>query len=132
MRIALCFSGQPRTWEQCYPTWMKLAKGLKKKLQADSVDIFCHAWNFNTTPNAALAHLGDPNRPKDLDDFLTVKSSLLDADERKRFSECLTPQRLVFETEKSSKRKFVDTNERAEQHINEHGEPVLAWVASQF
>jgi hypothetical protein len=44
-RIAICFSGQPRTWRKCYETWRQF-------LDIDQADIFCHLWNFNTKPNS--------------------------------------------------------------------------------
>jgi len=47
-RIAVCFSGQPRTWRKCVDSWQKnLFAGLE-------VDVFCHIWDFNTPPNSIM------------------------------------------------------------------------------
>jgi hypothetical protein len=47
MRIALCVSGQPRTWEKCYTSWFNLVSHL------GDVDVFCHLLDFNTLPSVS-------------------------------------------------------------------------------
>lgn len=42
-RIAICFSGQLRTWKHCYNNY--------KNILTDQCDIFCHFWDYNTKPN---------------------------------------------------------------------------------
>jgi len=44
-RIAICFSGQPRTWRKCIESWQK-----NLFAELENVDIFCHIWDFNTPP----------------------------------------------------------------------------------
>ncbi len=51
MRIALCVTGQPRTWKRCYQTWIDAVSHLGE------VDIFYHMWDFNTHPNMAASLL---------------------------------------------------------------------------
>jgi hypothetical protein len=47
-RIAVCFSGQPRTWRKCVESW-------KENLFANTeMDVFCHIWDFNTLPNSII------------------------------------------------------------------------------
>ena len=53
MRIALCFSGQLRTWRKTITQFKKFISILEDK--GHSVDVFCHMWNFNTYPNS-IAH----------------------------------------------------------------------------
>jgi hypothetical protein len=48
-KIALCFSGQPRTWRKCISTWHNI---LIQNDRLDNVDVFCHVWDFNTKSNA--------------------------------------------------------------------------------
>jgi hypothetical protein len=48
-RIAVCFSGQPRTWKKCTNTWNSI---LQHHGQATQIDVFCHLWDFNTVSNA--------------------------------------------------------------------------------
>jgi hypothetical protein len=54
MKIAVCLSGQPRTWRQCYDTWNFLFKDLKKNENLRETDIevdyFIHTWDFNSKP----------------------------------------------------------------------------------
>jgi hypothetical protein len=49
MKIALCFSGQLRTWRKTMPQFKKFMGILEDK--GHSVDVFCHMWNFNTYSN---------------------------------------------------------------------------------
>lgn len=42
-KIAICFSGQLRTWKNCIHTFNKLIP--------KNADIFCHFWDYNTKPN---------------------------------------------------------------------------------
>ena len=51
MKIALCISGQPRTWKRCYQSWFDAVSHLGE------VDVFYHMWNFNTLPNFAAGFL---------------------------------------------------------------------------
>jgi hypothetical protein len=44
-RIAVCFSGQPRTWRKCVESWKENLFGHLE------MDVFCHTWDFNTPPN---------------------------------------------------------------------------------
>lgn len=43
-RIALCFSGQPRTWAKCYENWKQTFSHLGQ------IDHFFHFWDYNTNP----------------------------------------------------------------------------------
>jgi hypothetical protein len=51
-KIALCFSGQPRTWRKCAQSW-------RDNLLRANTDVFCHLWTANTLPNAIAG--GQPN-----------------------------------------------------------------------
>jgi hypothetical protein len=64
-RIAICFSGQLRTWKNCVETW--------KNIIPDSADIFCHFWDYNTSPN----WINDGKNPqfidsKEISEFLDI------------------------------------------------------------
>ena len=52
-RIAICFSGQLRTWEQSRETWEQFFVKIKEKTGI-TVDVFFHAWNFNSSPLSVL------------------------------------------------------------------------------
>lgn len=47
LKAAFCFSGQLRTWRECYPTWQRLFEYFDTP-----PDIFCHVWDFNTPPHS--------------------------------------------------------------------------------
>ena len=54
MRIALCISGQPRTWERCYRNWVdNIMPGVEK-------DVFFHLWDYNSLPSIINTIPGAP------------------------------------------------------------------------
>lgn len=53
MRVAICMSGQLRTWKKCYKSVQELIKCLNH-----DVDIFCHAWNFDSVPRLTVSRTG--------------------------------------------------------------------------
>lgn len=48
-KIAICFSGQVRTWRKCVDTWIHI---LEHEGSRDNIDVFCHFWDFNSVPNS--------------------------------------------------------------------------------
>ena len=54
MKVAICISGQLRSWEDCYETWIKLVNNIKTHPNFIDKDIefdyFFHIWDFNTIP----------------------------------------------------------------------------------
>lgn len=70
--IAICISGQPRTWRSALPTW--------KNIFANA-DVFCHLWNFNTSSTATGLDdkvVLDKSEILDLLSFLKPKSFIID------------------------------------------------------
>ena len=62
-RVAVCFSGQPRTWRQVFPSWSSFLKN-----DQYHIDVFCHAWDYNTasanlykSPEPVKLHVGELN-----------------------------------------------------------------------
>lgn len=53
MRVAICLSGQLRTWKKCSKSVQKLIKYLN-----NNVDIFCHTWNFDNDPRLTISRTG--------------------------------------------------------------------------
>ncbi len=64
IRIAVCFSGQLRTWEKCIDGWLLFFEDLKRIHNA-KIDIFCHLWDHNALPHNII----------DSDDYRGTKSS---------------------------------------------------------
>jgi hypothetical protein len=131
MKVAFCLSGQTRTWEKCYPTWKNFEKKLCNLLGISHVDYFCHAWDFNTPPHAVLAATGGPS--KDIvDDYLTVKGTVISNNEQEKFLKTINPINYIFETEQTSKDRIKETFTRSNIHKDHHGITSLDWIASQF
>lgn len=81
-KVAICFSGQPRTWKNCIETWKNILT--EKNF---SVDIFCHIWDFNSVPNCV--QVGNPME--------SVKIPREEIDELIKF---LRPKKFLVESEK--------------------------------
>ena len=124
MKVAICISGQPRTWEKCYHTWFKLIDKIKQSYEVDDIDIFCHLWDYNSPPHRLLMHEGW--------DYNTVPGDKISDDEKKRFVDTIKPKACIFEDEISNKNKIKDVREQNAVHLNEHGETKLDWAAGQF
>lgn len=131
MKIAICLSGQPRTWEKCSPTWFKLVEKIKEKYQVDQVDFFCHAWDFNTSPHAVLAAKGMASEGI-VDDYIRVQGVALSDMEKQSMIDTIKPIKYKFESETTSKSKYAETYQAAQFHAPEHGGTTLDWCASQF
>jgi hypothetical protein len=54
MKIALCVSGQPRTWKKCYQSWLDATSHF------EHVDIFFHMWDYNTLPSGSAQFTSEP------------------------------------------------------------------------
>jgi len=131
MKIALCFSGQPRTWDKCNPTWQKLISKIKDKYDVETIDTFCHAWDFNTPPHAVLAADGAVSKHL-VDDYITIKGTPLSEEERSAFLSALNPVRYMFHDETHSKDRPKELRKWAELQKERHGGTPLEWAASQF
>jgi hypothetical protein len=83
-KVAVCFSGQIRTWRRCADTWRHI---LEHEGSRDNIDVFCHIWDFNTVPNSV------PDYPK--------VSEPADADEIQAVLDFLKPCRYIIESERS-------------------------------
>lgn len=83
-RIAICFSGQIRTWRRCVDTWQHI---LEHEGSRDNIDVFCHFWDFNTVPNSV------PDHPK--------VSITVDSSEIQELINILKPKKYIIESEKS-------------------------------
>jgi len=127
MRIALCFSGQPRTWQKCHQGHMKFVDRLKSHFGAE-VDVFCQAWDFNTLPHALLAKPGETDKP----DFLRVEADLLTEQDKAELIKAYKPVSFLFENQAISKQKNLDLYFNALKNANEHGHVSIEFAGSQF
>ena len=130
MRIAMCISGQPRTWQKCIGTWEAFIKKLNAKFGAET-DIFFHAWDFNTEPHGVLASEGTVSTDQ-APDYIRVKGTQITLAERDLLVASLRPVDYVFDTEASSKRRIDEVYQQGLQHSDVHGGACLDWAGSQF
>ena len=84
MRIALCLSGQPRTWKKCYQTWIDTFS------KWGEIDFFCHLWDFNSDTNLVQYQ------------FNLYEETKISNLEKKEILEALKPKKVVFQTKKDN------------------------------
>jgi len=130
MKIALCFSGQPRTWDKCHPQWDKFKLRLAKHFNAD-VDVFAHMWDFNTPPHAVMSSPVVNNNDKNFD-YRRVQGIAITKEERDNFLTALNPVKYIIENESVSKSKPEEIIELNRPNINEYGTCPIEWAGSQF
>jgi hypothetical protein len=127
MKIAVCFSGQLRSWRECYQSWLVLFEDLKNcpKFSDVEIDVFIHLWNFNTIPPHKWTII-DGVREEMLNVYSGVGIS-----EIKEFIDVMSPKKYIIEDFKksSSREKFL--NDRSENIGNSDG-GVISWAAPQL
>ncbi len=84
MRIAICLSGQPRTWSKCYPNW------IEKIAKHGQVDFFFHMWDYNTLPSLLASHNGG----------IQIQDEPIDAIEKWEILDTIKPKKYIFESRK--------------------------------
>lgn len=125
MKIAVCFSGQPRTWEKCHKSWASLFAEILKKFPDAEIDTFMHAWDANSHPHNILAAL-DP------DGFLTEAGDAVSSSELDSLVSTLKPKSVLIEDGSLSTQKILDTLTLSKRHDEYQGVPVMSWAAPQF
>lgn len=111
MRVALCISGQPRTWEKCYQNWFdNIMPGVEK-------DVFFHLWDYNSLPSIINTTPGAPpnyNKP-------------ISEDEKTRIVNTLQPKKYKFDN------KVIPNRSDEPSFRNEFvNKPLGWWCRSQF
>lgn len=106
IRVAVCLSGQPRTWKSCYPTWIELFK----RWNIDP-DFFCHMWDFNSS-SSLLQHQNFEEQFPDI---------LISDEEKAEFISTIKPKKIVFQAKKDDFGDFENVPNR-----------IGSWTHSQF
>lgn len=107
MRIALCISGQPRTWKQCYKTWFDAVSHL------GDVDVFYHLWNYDSLPSLAHGYVKEP-----------LPDVILTREQEREIYDTLKPKAFQFSPAKIFP-KFNHTSYKVKH-------PIAWWTRSQF
>lgn len=112
MRVALCISGQPRTWKKAYNNWLdKLLPDIEK-------DIFFHFWDYNTLPTILESELGIVNT--DINITEEEKQDIIDT---------LKPKKYAFD----SRNVNPLNGHRDDSLVNSYVKnPIGWWCRSQF
>lgn len=124
MKIAVCLSGQPRTWEKCYHTWFKLFDRIKQVWDVETIDIFCHLWDFNSSPHGLIIKEGK--------DHQFVSGGKIPEEEIQRLLDKLKPVSFLVENETVNKSRIDFIKNQNIQHIHMYGMTPFHWCASQF
>lgn len=113
MKIAVCLSGQPRTWRKCIPAWSNLFSSFKDA----QIDYFCHLWNFNTLPQL----LAKPEN-----EYAVVSQEELD-----ELCSLIIPKKYMIEDHAKNLKVRNDILAIGERNPERGGTPVH-WAGSQF
>ena len=137
-RIALCLSGQPRTWDKCYPSWVNIIDKLNDIFDAET-DIFFHAWDFNSIPNKVIYQAIDKKFQDTGVNFSDVSEladsyKTIDEEEKQNLIAIFKPKDFVFENKavNVSCEKQISENVKNRIYVPYYGEPVICWAGSQF
>lgn len=84
-RIALCLSGQARTWKRCHENWISTFYHL-----GSDVDIFCHFWDYNSLPRQSYTIPGKSAG-------MAFEDVPLSDEEKHEIEHVLRPKKLAFE-----------------------------------
>ena len=125
MKIALCFSGQPRTWKKCYSTWEDLKSKLKEVYEDAQLDTFCHAWDSNSNPHAIVSYQVEG-------DYQSVVGEPISKEEKLDFLNIIKPASYLFESEAINKSKQQEVWWEGNKHREYFGGCTTDWLAGQF
>ena len=103
-KIAVCLSGQPRTWKKCYSTWLDVMSDWGE------VDYFCHLWDYNSDSSLSQYELG------------ATPDTVITNEEKNEIIEALHPKKLVFQAKKDN----------VELHGEGVTNVIAPWAHSQF
>lgn len=123
MKIAVCFSGQPRTWMKCVDTWNSLFSSLQDRHNAD-IDVFFHAWKNNAPSHGTIAN--------NKEDYFNKIGSPIIAAELEELVQKLKPKDYLFEDGNVSALKIQEVLNLNSRHNLIYGNATLSWAAPQF
>ncbi len=136
MRVAVCLSGQLRTWKDSYKTWPLLFDELKKSPELNGedleIDYFVHTWSFNSTPfavwtkqqwDAGKYHTGFEQPP----------AEGVSDDEINEFLETIRPKQHIVENIFKSTSRKSDLDNRIQWRLNDQTKwAPISWAGPQL
>lgn len=138
-RIALCLSGQPRTWDKCFPSWVNIIDKLNDIFDAET-DIFFHAWDFNSIPRKVIYQAMDKKSQdtgvnfSDVTDLTDSYYQIIDEEEKQNLIAIFKPKDFIFEnkTVNASRNTRLLKDPRIWNHVSHYGKPIIWWAGNQF
>jgi hypothetical protein len=131
MKIAVCLSGQPRTWRQCYDTWNFLFKELKRNENLRETDIevdyFVHTWDFNSKPYSVWTR-----ERYGIEGFQAPPSDHQTSDEILDYIKTIQPKQFLIESEAKSLSRKDEMDKRTQFRLNTTKWCPLSWASSQL
>jgi hypothetical protein len=119
LKVAICFSGQPRAWKIALPSIKKFISEFDTP-----PDIFMHAWNFNTTSN----HVVTTSKGE------IYEHTLIEEEETAELFESYNPISFVLEdremSESMSTRVLRQIVNHRKKDVESFGTP--DWLAPQY
>lgn len=136
MKVAICLSGQLRTWKECYTSWVKLLDELKKSSmfheEGISVDYFIHTWRFNSIPYALFTKERWDNGLY-FTDFNEPEHILIPKNEIEEFINTINPKQYLIEGSLKSKTRKKDLDERLINRVEDDSKwAPISWAGSQL
>jgi len=113
MKVAICMSGQLRTWEKCSANIFKLVNHL-----GHEVDFFCHAWDFDSIPRPIIVSTGKE------DIVLHSKETVA------KMLDTYKPVRYCIEDQEKNEKVLEETVNKGLQVQNK--KPPASWASPQF
>jgi hypothetical protein len=117
MRIALCLSGQPRTWKRSGRWWKNMFQHYHHE-----VDIFYHMWNYNTEAQSSTQD---------------TSKQYVDCEQQELY-EFLTPKMHIFDTSEFDAVKWLSSFSQCKFDLNnfslgdKYSAPSILGVCSQY
>lgn len=93
-RIAICLSGEIRSWENVYETWEKIVED--KNVQ---VDYFIHTWNYNNPPLKYYHYISNKEKTS-LNNTIEKYKEKVNTEEINRMIDLIKPKDFIIESQK--------------------------------
>lgn len=115
LKIAICVSGQLRTWDKCYHNVFKMIKKLESLYT--TVHFFCHSWDFDSDTHPIVVSTGK-------DDIITYDNETLN-----KVILTYKPKDYLFENHEKNKQVVDFIKKEGDRYKNK---TPITWSSPQF
>ena len=131
MKIAVCLSGQLRTWKDAHKSWELMFDTLKNSPELDGedieVDYFVHTWDFNSKPYSVWTR-----ERYGIEGFQAPPSDHQTSDEILDYIKTIQPKQFLIESEAKSLSRKDEMDSRTQFRLNTTKWCPLSWASSQL